>query len=68
MGQLGVGAAAGERYTWLPPAVMLRSGLLHLACRMEVLEKSHSAVREKCEAHGKQEGETNRGEGRTKPL
>lgn len=68
MGQPGVGAAAGERYTWLPPALMLPSGSLHLACRMEALEKSHSAVGERCEAHAKQKGETNWGEGRTKPL
>lgn len=65
MGHPGVGAAAGERYMWLPPALMLPSGLLHLACTMEVLEKSHSAVGEKCEARGKQEGETNWGGGRT---
>lgn len=44
LGQPGVGAAAGERYPQLPPALMLRSGSLHLARRMEALEKSHSAV------------------------
>lgn len=53
---------------WFPPALMLHSGSLHLAYRIEVLEQSHSAVGEKCEAHGKQNGEANWGEGRTKPL
>jgi len=68
MGQPAMGAAAGgDTHQRLPPALMLHSGSFHLACRMEVLEKSHSAVGQKCE-YGKQEGGTNWGEGRTKPL
>lgn len=58
MGQPGVMAATGDRC--LPPALMLHSASLHQARRMEVLEKSHSAVGEKCKAHGKQERETKR--------
>lgn len=53
MGQPGETAAAGHRYMCLSPALMLHSASLQPACRMEVLEKSRSAVGEKCEAHWK---------------
>lgn len=53
MGQPGETAAAGHRYMCLSPALMLHSASLQPVCRMEVLEKSHSVVGEKCEAHWK---------------
>lgn len=45
MGQPGETDAAGHRYMCLPPVLMLHSASLQPACRMEVLEKSHSAVK-----------------------